>query len=194
MRKIQIPTTENIVRSLKAGDEVLLQGTMVTGRDMAHKFMVEQKPDFLRPVLKGGVIYHCGPIVKKTKTGWEFVSAGPTTSIREEPYEATVIQQYQVRGIIGKGGMGPKTLEACRKFGCVYFHAVGGAACLLSESVVKVKEVFKLKEFGTPEAFWVIEVKDFPVIVTMDARGVSLHEKIQETSGKMAKKLISEIK
>lgn len=193
MRKFQFPTTEENVRSLKAGDELLLQGVLVTGRDVAHKFMVEKKPDFLKQILKGTAIYHCGPIVKQTQKGWEFVSAGPTTSIREEPYEAEIIKYYGVRGIIGKGGMGPKTLDACHKFGCVYLHAVGGAACLLAESVIRVKDVYKLKEFGTPEAFWVIKVKDFPVVVTMDSYGNSLHEKIQKSSTQIATKLISKI-
>ena len=110
MREFEFPTTEEKVRELKAGDELLLKGVIVTGRDVAHKFMMEEKPEFLRPILEGNAIYHCGPIVKKTRDGWQFVSAGPTTSIREEPYEATIIEHYKVRGIIGKGGMGPKVL------------------------------------------------------------------------------------
>ncbi len=191
MIKLKVPISEQDIRKLKVGDEVLLSGTIVTARDQAHKLMIEEKPDFIREYLKESVIYHCGPIVKKNDDGsWSFVSAGPTTSIREEPYQADVICEYNVRGVIGKGGMREKTLEGLKKCGAVYFHAVGGAGTLIANSVKKVKTVFKLEEFGSPEAFWVIEVEDFPVIVTMDSHGNSLHEKILEQSGKTAEELI----
>jgi len=120
--------------------------------------------------------------VKKEGDEWSFVAAGPTTSIREEPYQAKVIEQYGVRGVIGKGGMGGKTLEACRKLGAVYFHAVGGCGTLVGQSVKKVEAVHKLEEFGTPEAFWVIRVEDFPAVVTMDSHGESLHDRIESDS------------
>ena len=189
--KINLPVSEEEIRKLKIGDEVLLNGTMVTARDQAHKLMVEKKPDFIRPYLKDSVIYHCGPVVRKNENGeWEFVAAGPTTSSREEPYQADVIKEYQVRGIIGKGGMGEKTLKGLQETGAVYFHAVGGLGTLLAKRVVKVKEVFMLEEFGTPEAFWVIEVKDFPVVVTMDSHGNSLHKKVLEESLKREKELL----
>ncbi|MGA1847444.1 FumA C-terminus/TtdB family hydratase beta subunit [Deferribacter abyssi] len=189
--KLTTPISEEEIRKLKVGDEVLLSGTIVTARDQAHKLMVEEKPDFIREYLKDSVIYHCGPVVKKNDDGsWEFVAAGPTTSSREEPYQADVICEYQVRGVIGKGGMGPKTAEGLKKCGAVYFHAVGGAGSLIAKKVIKVKEVFKLEEFGTPEAFWVIEVEDFPVVVTMDSHGNSLHKQILEKSEEKAKELM----
>ncbi len=191
MIKLKTPISEEDIRKLKVGDQVLLSGTVVTARDEAHKLMVEQKPDFIREILKGAVIYHCGPVVKKRDDGkWEFVSAGPTTSSREEPYQADVIGEYNVRGVIGKGGMGAKTAEGLSKHGAVYFHAVGGAGTLIANSVKEVKTVFKLEEFGTPEAFWVIEVEDFPVVVTMDANNGSLHKEIQEKSEKIAQELM----
>ncbi len=181
--KLKTPISEEEIRKLRVGDEVLLSGIIVTARDQAHKLMVEKKPDFIRPYLEGSVIYHCGPVVRKEADGsWTFVSAGPTTSIREEPYQADVICEYKVRGVIGKGGMGKKTLEGLKKCGAVYFHAVGGAGTLIANSVKRVVDVFMLEEFGTPEAFWVIEVEDLPLVVTMDSHGGSLHEEVLERS------------
>lgn len=191
MIKLKTPISEQEIRKLKVGDTVLLSGTVVTGRDEAHKLMVEQKPDFIRETLKEAVIYHCGPVVKKLDNGkWIFVSAGPTTSSREEPFQADVVCEYNIRGVIGKGGMGDKTAEGLKKCGAVYFHAVGGAGTLIANSVKEVKTVYKLEEFGTPEAFWVIEVEDFPVVVTMDANGGSLHKEIKEKSEKIANELM----
>jgi len=191
MIKLNIPISEEEIRKLKVGDEVSLSGVIVTARDEAHKLMIEEKPDFIREYLKESVIYHCGPVVKQEENGeWSFVSAGPTTSAREEPYQADVVCEYNVRGVIGKGGMGAKTAEGLKKCGAVYFHAVGGAGTLIANSVKKVKEVFKLEEFGTPEAFWVIEVKDFPVVVTMDSHGGSLHKEVLERSKKIMEELL----
>ena len=191
MIKLKIPISEKEIRKLKVGDTVLLSGTIVTGRDEAHKLLIEEKPGFIREYLKESVIYHCGPVVKKTDEGkWIFVSAGPTTSAREEPYQADVVCEYNVRGVIGKGGMGDKTAEGLKKCGAVYFHAVGGAGSLIANAVKEVKTVYKLEEFGTPEAFWVIDVEDFPVVVTMDSHGGSLHKEIKEKSQKIADKLM----
>jgi len=191
MIKLKTPISEEDIRKLKVGDTVFLSGIIATGRDNAHKLMVEEKPDFIRDVLKESVIYHCGPVVKQDEDGtWSFVSAGPTTSMREEPYQADVVCEYNIRGVIGKGGMGPKTAEGLKKCGAVYFHAVGGAGTLIANAVKKVVTVHKLEEFGTPEAFWVIEVEDFPLVVTMDAHGNSIHEKIKEKSQKIAEELM----
>lgn len=193
MIKLKTPISEDDIRKLKVGDEVLLSGVIVTARDQAHKLMVEEKPDFIRQDLKESVIYHCGPVVKKDDSGkWSFVSAGPTTSIREEPYQSDVICEYNVRGVIGKGGMGAKTAEGLKKYGAVYFHAVGGAGTLIANAVKNVNTVYKLEEFGTPEAFWVIEVKDFPLVVTMDSHGGSLHKEILEKSTRIANDILSE--
>jgi fumarate hydratase subunit beta len=190
MKRLTTPLSKEAVLGLKIGDEAAISGTIVTARDAAHKLMVERRPEFLKDRLGGGIIYHCGPIVRKEGDQWKIVSAGPTTSIREEPYEAAVIREYGVRGIIGKGGMGQGTLDACREFGAVYLHAVGGAAVYLSRFIRRVREVLLLEELGTPEAFWVLEVEDFPAVVTMDASGGSLHKTVQQASDARLKELL----
>lgn len=190
MKKLSTPLSKKIIGDLRIGDEVLITGTIVTARDAAHKLMVEKRPDFIREHLDGGIIYHCGPIVKKVSGEWKILSAGPTTSIREEPYEAAIIEEYNVRAVIGKGGMGESTLKACRKLGAVYLHAVGGAAVYIANFIKCVKEVLLLKELGTPEAFWILEVEDFPAVVTMDARGNSLHKTVLQASEKEFRKLV----
>jgi fumarate hydratase class I len=190
MTRIDLPTDEATIRKLKCGDFVEIYGTMSTGRDAAHAYLIEKdRPEF-RERLKGRFIYHCGPVVKKVDGEYTFISAGPTTSIREEPYQADVFKNYEVKGVIGKGGMGAKTLAACKDLGAVYLHAIGGAGALTAQSVKKVKNVYMLEEFGVPEAFWEIEVEKFPAIVTMDSHGESLHDKVQADSEKVYKDLV----
>ena len=205
MREITIPIDDETIRSLKVGDPVALNGVMVTGRDAVHKwlsdtFIKKTRPpqgddlqvyESLKPLLAGGVIYHCGPVVSGVDTQqYKFVAAGPTTSIREEPYQADVMKLFNLKGVIGKGGMGARTLKGCQELPGVYFHAIGGAATFIAQSVTKVLGVYKL-EFGVPEAIWVIEVKDFPVVVTMDAHGQSLHQVIEAQSGKVLAELLA---
>ena len=193
---LTIPISEEAVRALHVGDAVRLSGVMTTGRDAAHKYLIENfirteaVPESeralyeeLRRLLKGGVIYHCGPVVRQDEDSrWHFVAAGPTTSIREEVYEPEVIAHFGLRGVIGKGGMGPGTLRACQEHGAAYFHAVGGAASLIADAVKEVVAVHKKDEFGVPEAFWVIRVEGFPVVVTMDTHGRSIHDEVEAAS------------
>ncbi|MBN1232231.1 MAG: fumarate hydratase C-terminal domain-containing protein [Candidatus Coatesbacteria bacterium] len=193
MIKLTTPISEEVIRNLKVGDICAITGIIVTARDAGHKLMVEERPGFLDEYLNGGVIYHCGPVVKKEGEKWSFVAAGPTTSAREEPYQAKVIESYTVRGVIGKGGMGEKTLEACKNYGAVYFHAVGGCGTLLAKSVIEVITVFKLEEFGAPEAFWVCKAVDFPVIVTMDSHGKSIHADVKKASNEVYTKIMTEL-
>jgi fumarate hydratase subunit beta len=192
MIRIKLPVSEEEIRKLKAGDEVTITGTMITGRDAAHKYLVDTDGHEVVDVLKNSMIYHCGPVVRKDNGKYSFVAAGPTTSIREEPYEAAVIEKYGVRGVIGKGGMGAKTLKACSDFGCVYLSAVGGLATILAKAVVEVEGVHKLDEFGVPEAMWVIRVQDFPAVVTMDTHGKSIHDDIAALSKGNYDRLLSE--
>jgi fumarate hydratase subunit beta len=190
MIRVQTPITEEVARSLRVGDEVELFGTVVTARDAGHKLMVEKRPEFIRPFLMGGAIYHCGPVMKQTGGKWIAVAAGPTTSIREEPYEGPVIKEYGVRAVIGKGGMGKQTSEACQVFGAVYLHAVGGAAVSIAESIKSIEDVFMLEELGVPEAFWIMRVEGFKTVVTMDSTGESLHQTILDQSQKVRNELI----
>jgi fumarate hydratase class I len=191
MAELRLPVSEEAIRQLKVGDFVELTGRMITGRDAAHKWLIEGQRDEVASYLKDTVIYHCGPVVAENEDGtYDFVAAGPTTSIREEPYQADVIGRYGLRGVIGKGGMGPKTLEGLRQHGAVYLHAIGGAAQVLARAIPRVEKVFMLSEFGVPEALWVIEVERFPVVVTMDSHGGSLHAEIEEKSQAKMKELL----
>ena len=176
---LNAPLTEKDVRALKVGDVVMVSGRMFTGRDAVHSHLMKNPP----PVdLNGSVLYHCGPVVVKEGDTWRVTAAGPTTSIREEPYQAEIIKRYGVRAVIGKGGMGAKTLAGLKEHGAVYLNAIGGAAQFYARAIQKVDDV-SLLEFGTPEAMWHLEVKDFPAIVTMDSHGNSLHKDVEQESG-----------
>lgn len=177
------PVSEAQIRELKVGEAVEISGTLFTGRDAVHKYLA--KGGALPPGvnLRDGIIYHCGPVVIKDDAGrWKVVAAGPTTSAREEPYQGDIMRRFGVRGVIGKGGMGARTLAACQEVGAVYLHAIGGAAQVLAEHVKSVRGVYFLEEFGSPEAIWEFEVERFPAVVTMDANGGSLHKAVFEAS------------
>lgn len=179
MIPLHVPISEETIRSLKTGDAVAISGVLFTGRDVVHKYLHEGGAVPSEVNFKNGIIYHCGPVVLKDAQGaWKVTAAGPTTSIREEPYQGEIIKKFGVRGVIGKGGMGDRTLAACKEVGCVYLHAIGGAAQVLAESIKRVRNVYFLKEFGSPEAIWELEVVDFPAVVTMDAHGSSLHKEV----------------
>lgn len=179
--RLNTPLREEDVRSLNVGDVVILSGTLYTGRDELHKYLVKNDA----PVdLQGGVIYHCGPVMGKTEDGnWKVLAAGPTTSIREEPYQADILRKFGVRAVIGKGGMGKKTLQGLQEVGAVYLNAVGGAAQVYAQNIQRVSNVFFLEEFGIPEAMWQMEASDFVAMVTMDSKGNSLHAEVEQASG-----------
>lgn len=199
------PLTEESVRALHVGDTVYLSGTLVTARDAAHRYIVEtflrSRPipendlpiyEALRRWLAGGVIYHCGPVVRRDATGrWEFVAAGPTSSLRTELYAADLIEHFGLRGIVGKGGMGARTHAALQQHGAVYLHAVGGAAILIAQTIREVLDVFKLDEFGTPEALWVVRAENLPTVVTMDTHGRSIHEEVRKASQQALERLLT---
>lgn len=179
------PLTEEKVRSLKVGDVVLVTGEMFTGRDAVHAHLMKNAP----PVdLNGAVLYHCGPVMLKEAERWTVKAAGPTTSIREEPYQADVIKRYGVRAVIGKGGMGAKTLAAMKEAGAVYLNGIGGAAQFYARSIREVLGV-NLLEFGIPEAMWHLRAENFPAIVTMDAHGNSLHADVEKATAENLEQL-----
>ena len=176
---LEAPLTEEQVRELKVGDVVIINGTIYTGRDAIHHHLMENDC----PVdLNGQIIYHCGPVMLKDDEGnWHVQAAGPTTSIREEPYQGEIMKKFGIRAVIGKGGMGPKTLKALQEHGGVYLNAIGGAAQYYANCIKKVKGVDFL-EFGIPEAMWHLEVEGFAAIVTMDSDGNSLHKDVAQSS------------
>jgi fumarate hydratase class I len=179
---LQAPLTEEQVRTLKVGDVVLINGAMHTGRDAFHHYIMHHDlPAHLDTT--GGILFHCGPVIMKNEDGsYRVTAAGPTTSIREEPFQADVIKKLGLRAIIGKGGMGPKTLKGLQEHGAVYLNAIGGAAQYYARCIDRVTGVDFLEEMGVPEAMWHLEVNSFPAIVTMDAHGNSLHSIVEEES------------
>lgn len=185
-REVSLTTPISVeqIKSLKVGDVVLLNGILHTGRDALHHHLLHHEA----PVdLRGAVMYHCGPVAIKQGERWTINAAGPTTSIREEPYQADIIRKFGLRAVMGKGGMGAKTLAALKEHGAVYLNAIGGAAQYYAKCITDVVGV-DLLEFGTPEAMWHIRVKGFPAIVTMDAHGNSLHADVEKASaGELAK-------
>ena len=181
MVTLTYPFAEADVRALKAGDAVSVNGRIWTGRDRFHKHFADGGK--LPVDFRDGALFHCGPVVVPQADGsWRVVAAGPTTSVRENPYEPAFIAQTGVRLIIGKGGMDANTLAACKKHGAVYLQAVGGAAALTAAAVKRVSNVYFLAEFGAAEACWQLEVEDFRCVVAMDAHGVSLFDRVRETS------------
>ncbi|MDQ0163520.1 fumarate hydratase [Aeribacillus alveayuensis] len=176
---LEAPITEKQIRELKVGDVVRINGIIYTGRDAIHKYLMDHDS----PVdLNGQIIYHCGPVMLKDENGnWEVKAAGPTTSIREEPYQGDIMKKFGVRAVMGKGGMGPKTLQALKEHGGVYLNAIGGAAQYYAECIKSVEGV-DLLEFGIPEAMWHLRVENFTAVVTMDSHGNSLHEDVDKSS------------
>jgi len=184
---LKTPISEEQIRSLKVGDVVLLTGRIFTGRDAVHHYLYTGGK--LDPI-RNSVIYHCGPVMQQDGKTYRALAAGPTTSIREEPYQHQIIQDFGIKAIIGKGGMGDQTLAACRKYGAVYLHAIGGAAQIYAECIKKVNGVY-LEQFGGPESVWDLDVEKFPAVVTMDSHGHSLHTEIRGKSDQVLDSLFS---
>jgi len=176
---LQAPITEEKIRELKVGDVVKIDGMMYTGRDAIHKYL----SDHDAPIsLDGQIIYHCGPVMLKDDEGnWHVKAAGPTTSIREEPYQGDIMKKFGIRAVIGKGGMGQKTLAALKEHGGVYLNAIGGAAQYYADCIKSVEGV-DLMQFGIPEAMWHLKVEGFTAVVTMDSHGNSLHDDVEKSS------------
>jgi len=186
VKVLNTPISEEQIRSLKVGDTVIINGTIFTGRDAVHKYLHEGGE--LDPI-KNGVIYHCGPVILKQNGEYRAMAAGPTTSIREEPYQGEIIKKFGIKAVIGKGGMGARTLEACQKYGAVYLHAIGGAAQIYAQCIKKIPHVY-LEQFGSPEAVWEMQVEGFPAVVTMDSHGNSLHKEVLEVSQQKLKSML----
>jgi len=194
---LKTPLTDEVVEKLRVGDIVYVSGIMVTARDEAHKKILEtiEKGEKLPIDLRGLVLYHCGPVVRKRPDGtWEVVAAGPTTSMRMESVEAEFIAKTGVKMIVGKGGMGKKTAEAAKKYKAVYAVFTGGAGALAADRIKRVVDVYWLEELGIPEAVWVFEVENFgPLIVTIDTTGRNYYEEKLQQVWKNAEKVIQEL-
>ncbi|HUV81796.1 MAG TPA: FumA C-terminus/TtdB family hydratase beta subunit [archaeon] len=174
------PLSRDEILELEAGDIVYLSGTIFTARDEAHLRILEltEKGQNLPFDLDGAVIYHCGPLMQKAEGGWEAVAAGPTTSARMTEMTPVLLDNYNVRAIIGKGGM--KDIAPVLEGQCVYLAYTGGCAALAVDMIKEVKGVHWL-ELGMPEAVWILEVKRFgPLIVGVDAEGIDLFGEIME--------------
>ena len=194
MKILNYPFSEKSIRALKAGDAVSITGRIYTGRDKFHKFFADGGK--LPVDFRNGALYHCGPVVVKREEGrgkreeWRVVAAGPTTSVRENPYEPDFIAKTGVRLIIGKGGMDARTLAAMKTHGCVYIQAVGGGGAIYADAVKRVADVSMLKEFGAAEAVWHLDVVDFRGVVAMDAHGCSLFDEVRAFSERKMKGLV----
>ncbi|MCS7107170.1 MAG: FumA C-terminus/TtdB family hydratase beta subunit [Acidilobaceae archaeon] len=189
--RLKTPLGEE-VRELNAGDIVYLTGTVVTMRDAGHRRAAElfARGEGLPVDLRGLALYHAGPVVRKTAEGWEVVVIGPTTSTRMEIYEAEVIERTGLRMIIGKGGMGARTAEACKRHGAVYAVYPGGAAALQAEQIVRVHGVHWL-DLGVPDAMWVLEVKELgPLTVVIDSKGRNLYEEMYREARRRIEEII----
>jgi len=192
---LSTPISESDARKLRVGDTLFISGLMFTARDQAHRRALEiaRRGDSLPFSLKGMVVFHCGPIVQKKNGEWQVVAAGPTTSTRMDSIEGEFIQRFEVRIVVGKGGMGAKTAEAMKGFGAAYCDFTGGAAVLAAKSIRKVRGVQWL-DVGIPEAVWIIEVEDFgPLTVAIDSLGQNLHSqvsaRVEENRSKIYKML-----
>ena len=188
VKELKYPFSEKVVRALKAGDAVSITGRIYTGRDKFHKHFAEGGK--LPVDFRSGALYHCGPVVVREGDAWRVVAAGPTTSVRENPYEPDFIAKTGVRIIIGKGGMDARTLAAMKKHGCVYVQAVGGGGAVYADAIGMAAGVSMLEEFGAAEAVWHFDVTDFRGVVAMDAHGNSLFDKVRAASERKVRELV----
>ncbi len=186
---LSVPCVRAAVEPLHVGQPIELSGMVFTGRDRFHKFLAGGG---VSPVpLADAAIYHCGPVIVGRPGAWQVRAAGPTTSMREEPYMAEIIRRFGVRVIIGKGGMGQATQAACREQGCVYLQAVGGAASVIAEGIAEVAGVHLMDQFGAAEAVWMLRFARFRAVVTMDAHGESLYEGVEQASRRAVERVLA---
>jgi len=178
------PISEEDARKLNVGDIVYVTGEHVyTARDEAHERALEMYEKGEKPPVdfEGSVVYHVGPVAWQKDGKWEIVSAGPTTSIRMELFEDEFLRKYKARIIIGKGGMGAKTLDALKEVGAVYCSFTGGCGALAAKGLKEVR-AYLWDDLGMPEALWVITAEEFgPLLVTMDSHGKSIHDEMDRT-------------
>ena len=173
MKNIKLPLTDDIIENLNAGDSVLLTGTIITGRDAAHKRLYELAENGRKLPVKidGEVIYYVGPA--PAKPGYAVGPAGPTSSYRMDKYTPTLLDMG-LKGMIGKGARNQEVIDSIVKNHCVYFAAIGGAAALIAKSI-KSEELLCYEDLGT-EAIRRYTIEDFPCIVVIDSKGNNIYE------------------
>ena len=189
---LKTPIDDETISKLNAGDIIYLSGTVFTARDEAHMELLEHGdiPGF---DMTGLGLYHCGPVMQQKDGKWNIISAGPTTSFRMETLEPEFLDKFKVKLIIGKGGMGPLTLESLKKHNVVYVSFTGGAGALAAKGLGEVKAVYYLEELGMPEAVWVFEAKNFgPLIVSMDSKGKSLYDDVNAKTKENLERLLGD--
>jgi fumarate hydratase subunit beta/L(+)-tartrate dehydratase beta subunit len=190
--QLSTPLTEEAMRKLRVNDVVTLSGTVFTARDMAHLKLrdLQEKGERLPENFGGSVVFHAGPVARKTDKTYSILAIGPTTSIRMEPH-SDFMGRLGVKAIVGKGGLGDGSLKAFQQYGMVYLLAAPGCGVLHAEAVKAVQRVHWLEEMGMPEAIWVLEVSNWgPLIVGMDSRGNSIFHKIREEGLKKLEALV----
>ncbi len=193
MAKVRLttPISGEVAKGLKVGDKVLVSGTVYTARDRAHRFLAREVSSEALPFsLRRAIIYHCGPLMRKSGSNYEIVSAGPTTSARMNIYAPEIIARYGLAAFIGKGGMGEETARAFEKYSALYLAAIGGAGVTLAKHIRRIVGNYKLEEFGLTECIWILEVKDLPTLVAMDCSGENLYEKVRSKSEEKLRKML----
>ncbi len=179
-REIRFPFTAAKVRELKAGDRIHISGPLVTARCRVHKHLLDTEES---PVpLENCCVYHCSPIIVWESGAWHIRAAGPSASVAVDTYVPDVIEGYGIRLIVGMGALGEATRKACKQFGCVYAQAVCGTSSKLAQSIRSVEDVHFLREFGAADAMWELVVEGLEAVVTIDARGASLHRRVKMAS------------
>ena len=194
MNIFETPLDHERVKELRVGDAFYITGTIFTARDAAHEKLLEIEDEEVPFDPSKYAMFHCGPAIHKEEGQWKVVSAGPTTSIRMEIFEDDFIERFGTKVIIGKGGMGERTLKALEKHGGVYCQYTGGAGALMANAIKEVEDVYFLEELGIPEAFWMFRVEEAgPFLVTMDSAGNSIHDDVAQEVSKNLERVKSQL-
>jgi len=177
--ELRLPLDCKKMKQLKAGDIVSVSGTVVTARDKAYVRALDlMRSGRKLPVnLRGGIVYHCGPLAKKTARGLKIVSAGPTTSTRLDNMQADFVRLTGVKALVGKSGVGEDVAAELARLGCVYLAFTGGAGVFAAQAIRRIKKVF-WHDLSPVEALWVLDVKNFgPLVVAVDTKGNNLYRR-----------------
>lgn len=182
MTPLELPAAPPTMRELHVGEQVAITGTVFTLRPAVYEYLHDGGE--LPFITEGSVVYHASPVGKKRGKKWSVQSMAPDHSTPLDPLIKEVFSRYGVRGAIGRGELGKRTLEACRQYTSCYFHTIAGAGPLLARHVKEVKAVHLTDKFDATDAVWELEVEAFPTIVMIDSHGQSLHDMIRDVSNR----------